>query len=176
MIETTTYFIRCKWFSMKSVHEITLYFVVVYTDNIAYKDANEAKMNEEIYNTARWQNTNQQQYTTGNAEGMEEGDVIIEHDETLNEIPPPNGPPPAEAYAAVHHQGTRPRVKTPDPPPPPNADRIISNASDNAVMYNDFNIAEAQPDLQKAETKGVNLYFLDPGDQQTKGIPNNNGQ
>ena len=102
-----------------------------------------------------------------NQEG-DEGLMIVEQD-TMDGLYQSGG------YKTNQHQpqsyvvnvNGRERSNTPDPPPPPNADRIESHASDNAVLDNDF-IAEVQPNNHQGQTKGVNLYFLDPGDYATK--------
>jgi len=70
---------------------------------------------------------------------------------------------------------SRPRMKTPDPPPPPNGVQLQSASMDDEhdddddVLHDDF-VVEVEPNQPApAETKGVNLYFLDPGDEVTKG-------
>ena len=129
-------------------------------------------MNDEIYNTARWQNTNQPAMTNQMQVEPSEGDEgdMIQKGNTNDDLysqgrgrQTNQGPP----QAFIDNHNGRPRVKTPDPPPPPNVDRFESHASDNAVLEDDF-IAEVQPNNHQGQTKGVNLYFLDPGDNGTK--------
>jgi len=144
------------------------------------EEPQEARMNDEIYNTARWQNTNQPAMTNGNNNEPQEGDEggMIDQQDTNNMDLYSSGgghktnQAPQQAYMMDNHNG-RPRVKTPDPPPPPNQNgndminRYESHASDNAVLDDDF-IAEIRPNNHQGQTQGVNLYFLDPGDNVTK--------
>ena len=131
-------------------------------------------MNDEIYNTAKWQSTNQPTLThQGIAqEGAINEGLMIDQQDT-NDLYQSGGyqtnQHPAESY--VVNVNGRPRDDTldppPPPPPPPMADRIESHASDNAVFDNDF-VSEIKPNNHQGQTPGVNLYFLDPGDHATK--------
>ena len=141
---------------------------------------------EQMYNTSKWRTnqfpqTNQRQQQQqqinreGTMEGMNDGDDFAGHNTTNN------------AYNNQY-------VETPDPPPPPimaygnnnNSEdnfakfkpmkRNQTNQSeyntDEEVLHDDF-LNDVQPDnalINNNKTAGVNLYFLDPGKNSTKGI------
>ena len=94
-----------------------------------------------------------------NEEGMatneNEGDMIIQSDTSLLEAKSPRGNEDED------------EKQIPVAPSPPQLPYLEMNVSDNDVLNDDF-VAEIDPDGAKT-TKGVNLYFLEDGVQETGG-------